>query len=183
MQTCFFDTYWYAPVCNILCLISHIKVFDKTNIYSVQDAEVPIEDLLAFYYNPGNDRGEEDDDTGHVPLDDIQPEPLPPYDDHTEDMQQNGVDMSPTQSPIPQDSPPSRSASPSQSSSVNPPENQRITRGCKYAFVFTNVATVRYTASLCRVGTTDTDGEIVSYRLDITQNFQVLVGSKQPKNI
>jgi hypothetical protein len=98
---------------------------DKTNIYPLQDAEVPIEDLLAFYYNPVNDRGD-----GHVPLDDIQPEPLPPYDDHTEDMQQNGVDISPTQSPIPQDSP--RSASPSQSSSVNPPENQRITRGCKF---------------------------------------------------
>ncbi|CAB3998799.1 mesoderm induction early response 1-like [Paramuricea clavata] len=94
-----------------------------------KDAEVPIEDLLAFYYNPVNDRGD-----GHVPLDDIQPEPLPPYDDHTEDMQQNGVDISPTQSPIPQDSP--RSASPSQSSSVNPPENQRITRGLAAAYQY-----------------------------------------------
>ena len=97
----------------------------------MQDAEVPIEDLLALYYNPGNDRGE--DDTGHVPLDDIQPEPLPPYEDPTDDMQQNGVDESPTPSPVPHESPQSRSASPSQSSSVNPPENQRITRGCKYA--------------------------------------------------
>ena len=67
-----------------------------------------------------------------MPLDDIQPEPLPPYEDHTEDIQENGVDISPRESPVPQDSPQSRPDSPSQTSSVNPPENQRITRGCKY---------------------------------------------------
>lgn len=99
--------------------------------YYPQDAEVPIEDLLALYYNTGNERGDDDAhvDTGHVALDDIQPEPLPPYDDHTEEINQNGVHISPRQSPISQDSHP---ASPLQSSSVNPPENQRITRGCKY---------------------------------------------------
>ena len=106
-----------------------------TNIYCLQDAEVPIEDLLALYYNPGNEQGDHvdngEDENAHVALDDIQPEPLPPYDDHAEEMQQNGVDISPRQSPISQDSPQSHPASPSQSSSVNPPENQRITRGCE----------------------------------------------------
>lgn len=109
-----------------------------TNMYCLQDAEVPIEDLLALYYNPENEQGDHgdhgdhgEDDTAHVALDDIQPEPLPPYDDHSEEMQQNGVGISPRRSPISQDSPQSHPVSPSQSSSVNPPENQRITRGCE----------------------------------------------------
>lgn len=99
-------------------------------LITLQDAEVPIQDLLALYYNPGNDQVNGDDDTGPVPLDDIQPEPLPPYDDHTQAMQENGLDISRSPSPVPQDSPQAYSVSPSQSSSVNPPENQRITRGC-----------------------------------------------------
>ena len=56
--------------------------------------------------------------------------------EQTEDLTQNGLDLSPGPSPLPQDSPESQTASPSQSSSIIPPENQRITRGCKKQIFF-----------------------------------------------
>lgn len=99
-----------------------------------KQAEVPLEELLALYYNAGNQRQEDREQTASVdvPLDEIQPEPLTLY-GHAESVTQNGLDLSPNPSPLQQDSPESQTASSSLNASI-PPENQRITRGCKQSF-------------------------------------------------
>ena len=107
---------------------------------------MPLADLLALYYNSSNRERQEDDDddeeedvhseNGHVPLDSIQPEPLPPL-SHYEHVTQNGLDISPNHSPLQEDSLEAQNA-------TIPPENQRITRGCMYHLFFSD----------CRLGIT-----------------------------